>query len=191
MALKRSSALDWPSCRFALFVFACAALAARATGTAASRALNLPMKLDLPGVPMLWLKAFHVVFVVTWFAGLFYLPRLFVYHVGADQPVMRERLAVMERRLFTIMTIGAALALAFGVAMILAAPQYLQFGWLRLKLALVGGLIAYHIWCRSLMVALRSGRDAHSQRWFRFFNELPGLLLIAIVVLAVVKPSLE
>jgi putative membrane protein len=137
---------------------------------------------------MLWLKAFHVIFVVTWFAGLFYLPRLFVYHAGAAEPVLLERFALMERRLFAIMTIGAALAVAFGLAMVLAAPQYLASGWLRLKLALVGGLIGYHIWCRSLMLELRSGRDAHSQRWFRFFNELPGLLLIAIVLLAVVKP---
>jgi putative membrane protein len=137
---------------------------------------------------MLWLKAFHVIFVVTWFAGLFYLPRLFVYHAGTDQPLLREHFAVMERRLFAIMTIGAALAVAFGLAMVLAAPQYLASGWLRLKLALVAALIAYHIWCRLLMLALRSGRDVHSQRWFRLFNELPGLLLIAIVILAVRKP---
>jgi putative membrane protein len=137
---------------------------------------------------MLWLKAFHVVFVVTWFAGLFYLPRLFVYHVATTDTVSLERFAVMERRLFGIMTIGAVLAIVFGLSMIAAAPGYLQFGWLHVKLALVAALIGYHIWCRTLMTALREGRNTHSQRWYRFFNEAPALLLIAIVILAVVKP---
>ncbi len=137
---------------------------------------------------MLWLKAFHIVFVVTWFAGLFYLPRLFVYHaVATDSPGI-ERFVVMERRLFAIMTLGAALAVCFGIAMVVAAPGYLQFAWLHAKLALVGLLIGYHIWCRQLMGALRSGRNTHSQRWYRLFNEVPALLLIAIVILAVVKP---
>lgn len=140
---------------------------------------------------MLWLKAFHVVFVVTWFAGLFYLPRLFVYHaaVAPADAATHERFAVMERRLFGIMTLGAALAAAFGIAMLVAAPEYLTIGWLRLKLALVALLIGYHQWCRSLMLALRAGRNTRSQRWLRWFNEVPGLLLIAIVVLAVVKPA--
>jgi putative membrane protein len=137
---------------------------------------------------MLWLKAFHIVFVVTWFAGIFYLPRLFVYHaVTTDTPSL-ERFVIMERRLFGIMTLGATLAVLFGVAMILAAPTYLQFGWLHVKLALVALLIGYHIWCRQLMVALREGRNTHSQRWYRLFNEAPALLLVAIVILAVVKP---
>jgi protoporphyrinogen IX oxidase len=137
---------------------------------------------------MLWLKAFHVVFVVTWFAGLFYLPRLFVYHVATAEPQGRARFEVMERRLFAIMTIGAAGTVAFGLAMIAAAPAYLAFPWLRVKLVLVAALIAYHFWCRQLMHALRHGAGAHSQRWYRFFNELPALLLVAIVVLAIVKP---
>jgi len=139
---------------------------------------------------MLWLKAFHVVFVVTWFAGLFYLPRLFVYHVALDDAPGRERFVVMERRLFAIMTIGAVLAMAFGIAMLIAAPGYLDLGWMQLKLVLVAPLIAYHAWCHRLMSVLREGRNAHSQRWYRWFNEIPGLLLIAIVVLAVVKPPL-
>jgi protoporphyrinogen IX oxidase len=137
---------------------------------------------------MLWLKAFHIVFVVTWFAGLFYLPRLFVYHVAATDAVSLERFVVMERRLFGIMTLGALLAIVFGASMIVAAPAYLGFGWLHAKLTLVAALIAYHIWCRALMVALREGRNTHSQRWYRMFNEAPALLLIAIVILAVVKP---
>jgi len=137
---------------------------------------------------MLWLKAFHVVFVVTWFAGLFYLPRLFIYHAGATDAAGIERFVVMERRLFSIMTLGATLAVVFGVSMIVAAPGYLHFGWLHLKLTLVAALIGYHFWCRALMTALREGRNTRSQRWLRLFNEVPALLLIAIVILAVVKP---
>jgi putative membrane protein len=137
---------------------------------------------------MLWLKAFHIVFVVTWFAGLFYLPRLYVYHAALTDDSAHERFAVMERRLFAIMTIGAILALAFGLAMILLAPQYLESRWLQVKLALVGGLIAYHLWCYALMLQLRARTNRHSGRWYRWFNEIPSLLLIAIVVLAVVKP---
>ena len=137
---------------------------------------------------MLWLKAFHIVFVVTWFAGLFYLPRLFVYHCAATDTPGRERFVVMERRLFALMTLGGALAIAFGVSMVAAAPAYLDFLWLRVKLALVAALVVYHLWCYRLMRDFRDGRDRHSQRWYRIFNEVPGLFLIAIVVLAVVKP---
>jgi putative membrane protein len=136
---------------------------------------------------MLWLKAFHVVFVVTWFAGLFYLPRLYVYHVATGEPEGRARFELMERRLFAIMSIGALGTVAFGAAMIAAAPLYLSFGWLRLKLLLVLALIGYHAWCYRLMHQLAAGGE-RSQRWYRLFNEVPGLLLIAIVVLAVVKP---
>ena len=137
---------------------------------------------------MLWLKAFHVVFVVTWFAGLFYLPRLFVYHVSTTDAPSLERFIVMERRLFGIMTIGGSLAALFGISMIVAAPGYLTFGWLHAKLALVAILIAYHVWCYRLMAGLRTGTNRHPERWFRLFNEFPALLLIAIVILAVVKP---
>ena len=137
---------------------------------------------------MLWLKALHVVFVVTWFAGLFYLPRLFVYHaVTGDAPGL-ERFIVMERRLFMIMSLGALLAILFGLAMIVAAPGYLVMGWLRAKLLLVAALVGYHAWCYRLMRRLRLGAPRHSQRWYRLFNEVPSLLLIAIVILAVVKP---
>jgi protoporphyrinogen IX oxidase len=137
---------------------------------------------------MLWLKAFHVIFVVTWFAGLFYLPRLFVYHVTTTDTPSLERFVVMERRLFGIMTIGATLAAVFGLSMIAEAPSYLAAGWLHVKLALVALLIAYHVWCHQLMVSLRLGKNLHSERWYRLFNEAPALLLIAIVILAVVKP---
>ena len=140
---------------------------------------------------MLWLKAFHIISVVTWFAGLFYLPRLFVYHVAATDPVGIERFVLMERRLFILMSIGALLALVFGIAMIVAAPEYLQTAWLQAKLILVALLIVYHLWCRRLVSALALRRPTHSARWFRWFNEVPSLLLIAIVILAVVKPALR
>ena len=104
---------------------------------------------------MLWLKAFHIVFVVTWFAGLFYLPRLFVYHASAQDMISIERFKIMERRLFAIMTIGATLAAVLGVSMLATAPIYLQFGWLHAKLALVAALIGYHMWCYRLMLAFR------------------------------------
>lgn len=137
---------------------------------------------------MLWLKAFHVVFVVTWFAGLFYLPRLFVYHATTADAASLQRFKVMERRLFVMMTIGAALAAIFGIWMLVAAPGYMKFGWIHAKLTLVVLLLGYHIACYRLMLAFRKGDNRHSERWLRIFNEVPGVLLIAIVVLAVVKP---
>jgi protoporphyrinogen IX oxidase len=136
---------------------------------------------------MLWLKAFHIVFVVTWFAGIFYLPRLFMYHAAATDTVSIERFQTMEERLFGIMTIGATLTLLFGVSMVSVAPGLLQAGWLHAKLTLVLTLIAYHAWCYLLMRDLRNGRK-RSSTWYRVFNEVPSVLLIAIVVLAVVKP---
>jgi putative membrane protein len=136
---------------------------------------------------MLWLKAFHVVFLVTWFAGLFYLPRLFVYHVATPEAPGRARFELMERRLYIIMTIGALGTVAFGLGMVATAPLYLAFGWLRVKLLLVLALIGYHLWCRQLMRELARG-GGRSSRWYRLFNEVPGLLLVAIVILAVVKP---
>jgi len=137
---------------------------------------------------MLWLKAFHIVFVVTWFAGLFYLPRLFVYHATATDPVGVARFKVMERRLLAIMTLGGLLAAVFGLSMIAMSPAFLSIGWLRVKLALVVALVAYHVWCARLVREFRNDANRHSERWYRLFNEAPSLLLIAIVVLAVVKP---
>jgi protoporphyrinogen IX oxidase len=137
---------------------------------------------------MLWLKALHVVFVVTWFAGLFYLPRLFVYHTATTDRPGVARFIVMERRLFFLMSCGALAAVLFGIAMIVAAPGYLTLPWLRAKLLLVALLVGYHAWCFQLLRQLRIGVNPHSQRWYRLFNEVPALLLVAIVVLAVVKP---
>jgi protoporphyrinogen IX oxidase len=137
---------------------------------------------------LLWLKAFHVAAMVTWFAGLFYLPRLFVYHAdAADRPSI-ERFEVMERRLFAIMTIGAGATVVFGVSMLVLSPGYLRQGWLHAKLALVALLVIYHVFCYKLMRDFALGRSAHSAKWYRMFNEIPSLLLIGIVILAVVKP---
>ena len=138
---------------------------------------------------VLWLKAFHVVFLVTWFAGLFYLPRLFVYHVSASDAISRDRFVVMERRLFAMTTIGGVATVVFGMLLVMLAPAYLAQGWLHAKLTLVLLVIAYQVWCLALMRALRDGRNHHSERWFRLFNEVPALLLIGIVVLVVVKPA--
>ena len=142
---------------------------------------------------MLWLKAFHVIFVVTWFAGLFYLPRLFVYHVEAEEPVVRERLKVMQRRLLGITHIGGALALVFGIALaawwMAHSPAMLtQGGWFHLKLVLVVALVAYHVALARFVRVFARDACTRSSRWLRLFNEIPALLLIAIVILAVVKP---
>lgn len=137
---------------------------------------------------MLWLKALHVIFVVTWFAGLFYLPRLFVYHADTHDRISIDRFKIMERRLFIVMSIGAVLAACFGIALIVAAPAYLKFGWLHAKLTLVAALIGYHLWCGKLLRDFAAERNTHSSRWYRGFNEAPSLLLIVIVILVVVKP---
>lgn len=142
---------------------------------------------------MLWLKAFHIVGVVSWFAALLYLPRLFVYHAQIqngtiDDVAGNARFKVMERKLFGIMTIAALLAVGFGVTMLALAPDYLLMRWLQLKLLLVFVLIAYHGACFALVQQFAADRNARSERWYRVFNELPALLLIAIVILVVVKP---
>ncbi len=120
---------------------------------------------------------------------LFYLPRLFVYHSDARDPVGIERFKIMERRLFAIMTLGAAASVFFGICMLVGAPAYLSMKWLRIKLVLVLLLAAYHWYCYELMRDFAADRNSHSARWYRGFNEVPSLLLIAIVILAVVKPG--
>jgi putative membrane protein len=137
---------------------------------------------------MLWLKALHVIAVITWFAGLFYLPRLFVYHADANDAISVQRFEIMERRLFILMSIGAAASVLFGAAMLIGAPGYLQMGWLRVKLLFVLLVLAYHLSCYKFMRDLALQRNTRSAKWYRAFNEAPSLLLIVIVVLAVVKP---
>ena len=135
-----------------------------------------------------WIKALHVVFVVAWFAGLFYLPRLFVYHAATTDAPGDARFKLMERRLYALMTLAAVLATGLGIWLLLLQTGWLRQGWLKANLVLVAGLVVYHIWCGRLLSAFRDGRNAHGERWYRWFNELPTLGLAAIVVLVVVKP---
>jgi putative membrane protein len=137
---------------------------------------------------MPWIKAWHVIFMVTWFAGLFYLPRLFVYHASATDVAGIERFRVMESRLFAIMTVGAVLTAAFGLWLLAKNPSLLSTGWLRAKLVFVALLVVYHAWTWRLMRDFAAGRNLRSARWYRWFNEVPSLLLIGIVLLAVVRP---
>ena len=136
---------------------------------------------------MLWIKAVHIIFLVTWFAGLFYLPRLFVYHAMAQDAAGRERLKVMERRLYYgIMAPGGTLTVAFGLWLWLGYEW--SGGWLHAKLALVAVLIAYHLWCGKLLKDFKHDRNTRSHVWFRWFNEFPTVILIVVVILTVVKP---
>ena len=137
---------------------------------------------------MPWIKAWHVIFMVTWFAGLFYLPRLFVYHASTTEAAGIERFRVMESRLFIIMSIGAVLTAIFGAWLLTLNPSLLESGWLRAKLVLVALLVAYHVFTWRLMRDFAAGRNSRSPRWYRWFNEVPSLLLIGIVLLAVARP---
>ena len=138
---------------------------------------------------MLLVKSLHIIFMVTWFAGLFYLPRLFVYHAQSVDATSLERFKLMERKLFWgIATPGAVLTIVFGLWLWLGWFQGAGL-WLYAKLALVALLLAYHAWCGKLMMDFRHGRNTRSHVWFRWFNEFPALLLIAVVLLAVFKPQ--
>ena len=132
-------------------------------------------------------KALHIIFMVTWFAGLFYLPRLFIYHRAATDTVSLERFVVMERRLFGIMTIGAAATLAFGVVLLTINPALLKMHWMQIKLVLLVGLFAYHFHNRKIMRELAEGRCERPDKWLRFYNEVPVLFLFGIILLAVTK----
>lgn len=138
---------------------------------------------------MLWVKAFHIIFMVTWFAGLFYLPRLFVYHADTTDSTGTERFKLMERRLMTMTNVGAALTLTFGVWLLLGwRNDLVQAGWFHAKLGLVALLFVYHHICGRYSKAFQQDRNTKSSRFFRIFNEIPALLLIAVVLLAIVKP---
>jgi putative membrane protein len=140
---------------------------------------------------MLWTKALHIIFMVTWFAGLFYLPRLFVYHAMATDETSSERFKIMERKLyFGIMTPGAVLTILFGFWTLYLAGWHAYAGtyWLHVKLFLVALLVVYHFYCGKLLRDFRHDRNCHGHVWYRWFNEVPALFLIAIVILAVVKP---
>lgn len=135
---------------------------------------------------MLWVKAFHVVFVVSWFAGLFYLPRLYVNHAMVSDAATLERLKLMERKLYRFMTPLGVLALAFGLWLWLGYG--FTGGWLHAKLVLVLLLVAYHLYCGILLEDFAHDRNRRSHVFYRWFNEIPVLILLAVTLLAVVKP---
>ena len=140
---------------------------------------------------MLWIKAFHLIFMVTWFAGLFYLPRLFVYHAMSDDQISIDRFKIMERKLFFgIMTPGALLTIVFGfwTLFINGWDSYSGSLWLHLKLAIIFLLLVYHVYCGKLMLDFKYDRNQHGHIWFRWFNEVPVIFLVLIIILAVVRP---
>ena len=137
-----------------------------------------------------WLKAIHIMAAITWFAGIFYLPRLFVYHAMAEDTISRERFQVMERKLYRgIMTPSMVVTLIFGIWMLVANwSVYGQMGWVHAKLALIVLLVIYHHMCLSYLKGFAREANPHGHRFYRIFNEMPVLLLIGIVILAVVRP---
>ncbi len=139
---------------------------------------------------MRWVLAGHIIFVVCWFAGLFYLPRLFVYHAQTNDVISIDRFKVMERKLYRgIMMPSAILATFFGLWYLLSYwNTYIHVGWMYIKLALAALLWAYHFLCGKYLADFRYNRNSHSHRFYRFFNEIPTVLLIVIIILAIVKP---
>ena len=136
---------------------------------------------------MLWIKSFHIIFMVTWFAGLFYLPRLFVYHAMSEDRPSIDRFKIMERKLFFgIMTPGALLTLLSGAWLWLGYG--FSGGWLVAKLALVAVLLAYHVYCGKLMLDFKRDRSRHGHVFYRWLNEFPVVLLVAIVLLVELQP---
>lgn len=138
---------------------------------------------------MLWLKAFHIIFVVCWFAGIFYLPRLFVNHATCTDPAVSEQLKGMEHRLYRFITPFAVIAVGIGLYMTVTAWEFYRGAlWLHIKIALVAILVAYHFACGVFVRRFAEDRNTHGDLFFRIFNELPVLILFAVVILAVVKP---
>lgn len=140
---------------------------------------------------MLWVKAFHIIFMVTWFAGLFYLPRLYVYHAGTEDDASNQRFKIMERKLYYgIATPGAIITIGLGFWLIhLLGYGLLSTFWLQAKLTLVALLVVYHIYCGKLLNDFKYDRNQHSHVWYRWFNELPVLVLIAAVLLVELQPQ--
>ena len=139
---------------------------------------------------MLWVKAFHIIFMVTWFAGLFYLPRLFVYHAETKDETGNQRFKVMERKLYYgIATPSAVITIALGFYLIhLMGYGLLSLFWLQAKLALVAILVIYHIVCRKLLLDFKQNNNQRSHVWYRWFNEFPVIILIAVILLVELKP---
>lgn len=140
---------------------------------------------------MLWYKALHLIFMVTWFSGLFYLPRLFVYHAMSDDEISIDRFKIMEKKLFYgIATPGGLLTIIFGFCLLVSNGMTSYSGqlWLSLKMILIAVLVLYHIYCFSLLQDFKYNRNKHTHIWYRWFNEVPVLILVGIVLLAVIKP---
>ena len=136
---------------------------------------------------MLWIKSLHIIFMVTWFAGLFYLPRLFVYHATSDDEASKERFKIMERKLFYgIMAPGAILTILFGTWLWMGFG--ITGGWLHIKLVLVAILIAYHLHCGKLLMDFKHDRNTKSHVFYRWYNEFPVLILFAVIFLVELKP---
>lgn len=136
---------------------------------------------------MLWMKSLHIIFMVTWFAGLFYLPRLYVYHAEAKDKISNDRFKVMERKLFYgIMTPGGILTIFFGLLLIYNYPY--QGQWLTYKLILIFFLIIYHLYCWKFLNLFKYDKNYHSHVFYRIFNEVPVIILIAAVFLVIYKP---
>lgn len=141
---------------------------------------------------MLWVKAFHIIFVICWFSGIFYLPRLFVYHAMSEDQVSKDRFVIMERKLFWgITTPSAVLTIALGTWLLVTnASYFMAWWWMHAKLGLVALVVVYHCYCYWYMKRLREDSGVKTHVFFRIFNELPVFLLIGIVILIVVKPTL-
>ncbi|THF61293.1 CopD family protein [Pseudothauera rhizosphaerae] len=137
---------------------------------------------------MLVIKALHIVFVVSWFAGLFYLPRIFVNHAMVEDAATIERLKLMEHKLYRFMTPLGILAVGLGLWLWFGYPEVYGGGWLHAKTTLVLGLVGYHLYCGKLLRDFAAGRSRKSHVWYRVFNEVPVLVLVAVVFLAVLKP---
>lgn len=139
---------------------------------------------------MLWVKAFHIIALVAWFSGLFYLPRLFVYHAQATDDISIQRFKIMEKKLYYyITTPSALLTLCLGAWLISYNPSgYMQAAWMHAKLTLVLLLIIYHIYLGIVLKRFANDRNPHGQRYYRILNEIPVLFLVGIVILVVVKP---
>ncbi|RUO68701.1 protoporphyrinogen oxidase HemJ [Pseudidiomarina salinarum] len=139
---------------------------------------------------ILWYKALHLIFMVAWFAGIFYLPRLFVYHAQTDVPEVDRQFKLMERRLLYFITPFAILTLIFGLLLIYSYGMawFKYSGWMHAKLVIVAGLYLYHGYCFKLLADFRHNRNRRSHKFYRVFNEVPVLALAAIIILAVLKP---
>ncbi len=139
---------------------------------------------------MLWIKAFHILFVISWFAGLFYLPRILVNLAMENDATSTERLLLMARKLYRFMTILAVPALALGLYLwlLIGIGRGPGNGWMHAKLLCVVLLLGYHHACGSLLKKFEQGKNTRSHVWFRWFNEVPVLLLLVVLILVVVKP---